>query len=107
MKLYSEGEQLKRIADALELVIQMVKKDQEETRARFEERWDEPKVRENPESIQTKWAVVPGQQWPAFTCSTGDGSWIRDQATSIKRQAASAKLQAWQGTCIVLQYPIN
>jgi hypothetical protein len=54
MKLYSEGEQLKRIADALELVIQMVKKDQEETRARFEERWDEPKVRENPESIQTK-----------------------------------------------------
>jgi hypothetical protein len=32
--------ELKRIADALELVIQMVKKDQEETRARFEERWD-------------------------------------------------------------------
>ena len=32
--------QLQRIADALELVIQMVKKDQEETRARFEERWD-------------------------------------------------------------------
>ena len=35
--------QLKRIAAALELVIQLVKKDQEETRARFEERWDEPK----------------------------------------------------------------
>ena len=35
--------ELKRIADALELVIQMVKKDQEETKARFEERWDEPK----------------------------------------------------------------
>ena len=32
--------ELKRIADALELVIQMVKKDQEETRTRFEERWD-------------------------------------------------------------------
>jgi len=35
--------ELKRIADALELlelVIQMVKKDQEETKARFEERWD-------------------------------------------------------------------
>jgi hypothetical protein len=29
-----------RIADALEEVIRMVKKDQEETRARFEERWD-------------------------------------------------------------------
>ena len=32
--------ELKRIADALEEVIRMVKKDQEETRARFEERWD-------------------------------------------------------------------
>jgi hypothetical protein len=32
--------ELRRIADALELVIQMVKKDQEETKARFEERWD-------------------------------------------------------------------
>jgi hypothetical protein len=32
--------ELKRIADALELVIQMVKKDQEETKARFEKRWD-------------------------------------------------------------------
>jgi len=32
--------QFRRIADALEEVIRMVKKDQEETRARFEERWD-------------------------------------------------------------------
>jgi len=32
--------ELKRIADALEEVIRMVKKDQQETRARFEERWD-------------------------------------------------------------------
>ena len=32
--------EIKRIADALELVIQVVKKDQEETKARFEERWD-------------------------------------------------------------------
>ena len=32
--------EIKRIADALELVIQMVKKDQEETKTRFEERWD-------------------------------------------------------------------
>ena len=29
-----------RIADALEEVIRMVKKDQQETKARFEERWD-------------------------------------------------------------------
>ena len=35
-----DNEQLKRIADALELVIQMVKKDQEETKERFEKRWD-------------------------------------------------------------------
>ena len=35
-----KASELKRIADALEEVIKMVKKDQEETRARFEERWD-------------------------------------------------------------------
>jgi len=35
-----EATQLMRIADALEEVIRMVKKDQEETKARFEERWD-------------------------------------------------------------------
>ena len=40
MKLYDQGEQLKRIADALELVIQMVKKDQEDTKARYEKHWD-------------------------------------------------------------------
>ena len=34
------SEELKRIANALEEIIQMVKKDQQETRARFEERWD-------------------------------------------------------------------
>ena len=32
--------ELRRIADALDTVIKMVKKDQEETKARFEERWD-------------------------------------------------------------------
>ena len=96
MKLYSEGEQLKRIADALELVIQMVKKDQEETKARFEERWD----KEDKEAAQ--WAVVPGQQWPESSCSMRDGSRIKDRATSTKQQAASAKLQAWQDKIIML-----
>jgi len=48
MKLYSEGEQLKRIADALEEVIRMVKKDQQETKERFEKRWD----KENQEAAQ-------------------------------------------------------
>ena len=32
--------QQSRIADAMEEVIRMVKKDQEETRERFEKRWD-------------------------------------------------------------------
>ena len=40
IKIYEAGEQLNRIANALEEVIRMVKKDQEETKARFEERWD-------------------------------------------------------------------
>ena len=35
----TEG-QLKRIADAIEEILRLVKKDQQETRARFEERWD-------------------------------------------------------------------
>jgi hypothetical protein len=33
-------------------------------------------------------------QWPGFTWAIGDGSSNRDQATSDKLQAASAKLQA-------------
>ena len=90
MKLYSEGEQLKRIADALELVIQMVKKDQEETKARFEERWD----KEDQEAAQ--WAAVPAGPWLRYMCSTRAGYRTRARATSTKLQAASAKLQAWQ-----------
>ena len=34
------NDNLNRIANAIEEVIRMVKKDQEDTRARFEERWD-------------------------------------------------------------------
>ena len=34
------NDNLNRIANAMEEVIRMVKKDQEETKARFEERWD-------------------------------------------------------------------
>ena len=33
-----DNEQLKRIADAIEEILRLVKKDQQETRARFEER---------------------------------------------------------------------
>ena len=39
-KAYDAAHQLNRIADALEEVIRMVKKDQQETRERFEKRWD-------------------------------------------------------------------
>jgi len=37
MKLYNEGEQLKRIADALDLIIKMIKEDQERSRKYMEE----------------------------------------------------------------------
>ena len=46
--------ELKRIADALEEVIRMVKKDQQETKARFEERWDkEQESHDNNTSYKT------------------------------------------------------
>ena len=35
-----DDSELKRIADAMEEILRLVKKDQQETRARFEERWD-------------------------------------------------------------------
>ena len=41
MKLYSEGEQLKRIADALDLIIKMIKEDQERSRKYMEDRKDD------------------------------------------------------------------
>ena len=88
--------ELKRIADALELVIQMVKKDQEETKARFEERWD----KEDKEAAQ--WAAVPAGPWLRYTYSTRAGSRPKARATSTKQQAASAKLQAWQDKIIML-----
>ena len=75
-----------RIAETLEEILRLVKKDQQETRARFEERWD----KEDQEAAQ--WAVVQDYQWPRFILAIGDGSRPKDQATSGKLQAASAKL---------------
>ena len=49
-----------------------------------------------------QWVDDQEHQWPRFTLAIGDGSSNRDQATSAKRQAASVKPQAWQGTCIRL-----
>ena len=40
LERYIMENELKRIADALEEVIRMVKKDQQETKERFEKRWD-------------------------------------------------------------------
>jgi len=46
---YRTGEvtQLRRIADALDEILRLVKKDQQETRARFEERWDKEDSEKN------------------------------------------------------------
>ena len=41
MKLYSEGEQLKRIADALEEILRLVKLDQERSKKYMEDIKDE------------------------------------------------------------------
>ena len=51
---------------------------------------------------EKKWVDDQEHQWPRYTWAIGDGSSNKDQATSAKRQAASVKLQAWQGTCIRL-----
>ena len=40
MEIDYRDENMKRIADAMEEIIRMVKKDQQETRERFEKRWD-------------------------------------------------------------------
>jgi hypothetical protein len=44
------SEELKRIAVALEEILRLVKEDQE----KYKKLNEEPKVRENPESVQTK-----------------------------------------------------
>ena len=41
MKLYDQGEQLKRIADALEEVLRLVKEDQERSKKYMEDRKDD------------------------------------------------------------------
>ncbi len=76
-------QELKRIADALELVIQMVKKDQEETRARYEKHWDK-------EDEQTTRASN-GPRLPAAR-ALAHGSGTELQAASRKLQATSSKL---------------
>ena len=79
MKLYSEGEQLKRIADALDLIIKMVKEDQERSRKYMEK-----------DSEQTTRASN-GPRIPA-ALAMAQGSRTKLQATSGKLQAPSSKL---------------
>ena len=79
MKLYSEGEQLKRIADALDLIIKMIKEDQERSRKYMEK-----------DSEQTSRASN-GPRLPA-ALAMAQGSRSKLQATSGKLQASSRKL---------------
>ena len=56
-QLYQLTQGVTRIANYMHEILLLVKKDQENMQRYKEEtteRWDEPKVRENPESIQTK-----------------------------------------------------
>ena len=56
-QLYQLTQGVTRIANYMHEILLLVKKDQENMQHYKEEtteRWDEPKVRENPESIQTK-----------------------------------------------------
>ena len=78
-----DNEQLKRIADAMEEIIRMVKKDQQETRERFEKRWDK-------EDEQTTRASN-GPRLPA-ALALARGSRAKLQGPSVKLQASGGKL---------------
>ena len=84
-RTYRTGEvtQLRRIADALEEVIRMVKKDQQETRERFEKRWDK-------EDEQTTRASNGPSLPAALAMARGPGTKL--QASSLKRQASGIRL---------------
>ena len=79
MKLYSEGEQLKRIADALDLIIKMIKEDQERSR-KYMEKESEQKTR-----------ASNGPCIPA-ACALVRGPGPELQAASFKLQASGCKL---------------
>ena len=80
-----DNEQLKRIADALEEVLRLVKKDQQETRERFEKRWDKE------DEQKTGRGEYPRAH---NSLALAPGSGPKLQATSGKLQAASVKQQA-------------
>ena len=78
-----DNEQLKRIADAMEEIIRMVKKDQQETRERFEKRWDK-------EDEQTTRASNGPRLPAALAMAQGSGTEL--QAASFKLQAPSFRV---------------
>ena len=78
-KAYDAAHQLNRIADALEEVLRLVKKDQEESKKRWEK-----------ESEQ-KTRASNGPRLPA-ALAMASGTGPKLQATSRKLQASSSKL---------------
>ena len=55
-----------------------------------------------PQERKNLWVEDLEEECKKFTLATYAGCRTRAQATSTKPQAASVKLQAWQGTCTVL-----
>ena len=84
--------QLKRIADAIEEILRLVKQDQERSRKYMEKESEDPfiKTMEAGEREQAPW-ITNGQGLP-WPCAMAHGSGTELQATSHKLQASSRKL---------------
>ena len=83
-----DNEQLKRIADAIEEILRLVKADQERSRAYMErEKNGLPTI----ETDEQKTRASNGPSLPA-ACALAHGSGTELQATSLKLQATSRKL---------------
>ena len=80
MEIDYRDENMKRIADALEEILRLVKEDQERSRKYMEEKKDEWKKRVR---------KYPG---PGESLALASGTRAKQQAASCKRQAASGKL---------------
>ena len=89
-----------RIADALEEILRLVKKDQEESK----KRWEASDQRDEEYNSEIdKWVEGLLTQWCIYTIGAGS----RPMATSNKLQAASYKRQAWQENITMILYPIK
>ena len=91
IKIYEAGEQLNRIANALEEVLRLVKQDQEDAKKRMLAAADEGlKEHEEKDSEQTTRASNGPSLPAALALVRGSGTKL--QATSGKLQAPSRKL---------------